>query len=75
MGKEGLTMTTKQQTFGARLRAARKAAELTQVDAAKRAQVTQGAWSEYESGSHQPSLPLVRRLAAAVGVKPSDLLD
>jgi uncharacterized protein len=57
----------KPATAGALLRQARKRADLSQVDLAARAGVTQSVISAYESGQRQPSLPTLTRLVDAAG--------
>lgn len=56
-----------------RIRRARKAAELTQQAAAIRASVPIALWSKYENGHHVPKLDTLERMAAALGVRVSDL--
>ncbi len=52
---------------GALVRQARKRADLSQVDLAARAGVTQSVISAYESGQRQPSIPALARLVDAAG--------
>jgi predicted nucleotidyltransferase/DNA-binding XRE family transcriptional regulator len=52
---------------GGLLRQARKRADLSQVDLASRAGVTQSVISAYESGQRQPSIPALARLINAAG--------
>jgi hypothetical protein len=54
-------------TAGTLLRQARKRADLSQVDLAARAGVTQSVISAYESGQRQPSIPALTRLVDAAG--------
>lgn len=54
-------------TAGAVLREARRRADLSQVELARRAGTTQSVVSAYESGTRQPSLPTLSRLVAATG--------
>jgi len=54
-------------TAEALLRQARKRAGLSQVDLARRADVTQSVISAYESGQRQPSVPVLARLIDAAG--------
>lgn len=49
------------------LRAARKAAGMTQIEVASRAGVTQSVISAYESGRREPSVPMLERLIEATG--------
>ena len=61
-------------TFGQRLRAARKAAKLTQAAAAKKAGMAQPTLSELENDSY-PSSTFTPRLAHAYGVSARWLAD
>jgi len=56
-----------------RLSQARASAGITQVEAAARAECTQEAISQYESGRRIPRLPLAVRLAQAYGRSMDDL--
>jgi transcriptional regulator with XRE-family HTH domain len=50
--------------------------ELTQRDLAKRAKVTEAYISQLESGRRKnPSLPVLKRLAKALGVRVTALLE
>lgn len=60
--------------LGQRLRDARRAAGLSQVQAARRTRISQGQWSEFETGASEPTLAVLRRMARALGVRPGDLL-
>jgi KaiC/GvpD/RAD55 family RecA-like ATPase/DNA-binding XRE family transcriptional regulator len=53
-------------TIGERIKAARNAHHLTQVDLAELAQVNQGDLSRYEAGVIKPGLPVVQRIMAAM---------
>jgi uncharacterized protein len=55
------------QTAAEILREARRRADLTQRDLARRAGVSQSVISVYESGRRQPSLPMLQSLVAATG--------
>ena len=61
------------QTFGARLVALRKAAELTQTALAALVGVSQVQISLIESGQREPSVGTLRKLAKALGVSPGRL--
>lgn len=61
--------------FGEELARKRKAAGLTQMDLARAAGTSQARISSYESGHVQPSAPTRARLDAALGPRPSELLD
>jgi DNA-binding XRE family transcriptional regulator len=56
---------------GALLRQARKRVNLSQVDLAARAGVTQSVISAHESGQRQPSIPVLARLVDAAGFEPA----
>jgi transcriptional regulator with XRE-family HTH domain len=59
-----------------KLKAIREAKGLTQTELAKRANLTQPFISELENGiKKNPSYLVIQKLARALGVKPSDLLD
>lgn len=60
--------TTKRLVNGAAVREIRKAIGIKQVDLALRANVTGATLSRIESGSRQPSPPVVRKLADGLGV-------
>lgn len=62
-------------TLGQRLRIAREAANMTQADLAKAANVPQPNLSHYERDSMTPSVPVLQRLAAALGVTAGELID
>src|ERR1700679_578006 len=59
--------------IGARLRALRNEAGLTQADVAEAVGVAPETMSRLERGRLQPSTDLVTRLAAAIGVEPGAL--
>lgn len=61
-------------TLGARLREARQAADLTQVELAARLDVTQGMVSAWERGDRIPRTMSIFRLAMALGVSADWLL-
>ena len=58
----------------AAIRRARTAAGLSMRAAARAAEVSQPLWSQVESGAASPSLVTLYRMAAALGLPPSDLL-
>lgn len=60
---------TPKLTTGMRIRAARDAHGLTQADLAARAGSRQEHISRIERDEHEPSLELLTRLAAALGVE------
>lgn len=61
--------------FARRLRAARKAADLTQAALAARAKVARPYITMLETGVREPSIVTVVNLAKALRVKPGTLLD
>lgn len=61
--------------IGRRLRHLRKKVGLTMVILGEKAHCSQSFISKVESGSIMPSIPMLYRLAAALGVRPSLLLD
>lgn len=56
------------------IRAARRAANLSQVEAAERAGVSQPTWSVWETGKQLPEVESLRRIAAALGTTVAVLL-
>jgi transcriptional regulator with XRE-family HTH domain len=66
-------MPTTESTPGARLRAARLGAGLTQVQLADRLGVCQSRITDVERGRHAPSLNWLLRAAAALGIDPHEL--
>ncbi|MCL6557700.1 MAG: helix-turn-helix domain-containing protein [Firmicutes bacterium] len=58
-----------------KIRELRENAGLSQTELASKVGVTQGFISHIELGIREPTLKLVRKLAAALGVSVSDLLD
>lgn len=62
------------KTLGQRIKEARKAAELTQVVAAKKAKVSQVFWSNLECDNRLPRLEVLRRVAKVLGVAVSVLM-
>jgi transcriptional regulator with XRE-family HTH domain len=65
---------TPAQKFGTNLRAARKAAGLTQEALAFRAEIHRTQITLYETGQRVPIVISLLKLAAACGVTPNDLL-
>lgn len=63
------------RTFCENLRAARKAAGLTQWQAAEKLEISQPRYAEIEMGKHPPGLELIERLAKLFHVKAHELLD
>jgi transcriptional regulator with XRE-family HTH domain len=64
-----------QTVLGKRLRQARKSQKLTMAELGRRAQCSQSFLSKVENGSMIPSLPMLQRLARALGVKSSALVS
>lgn len=58
-----------------RIRALREALELSQDQLAERAGLSRTQVSNLERGVHEPGSQTIRRLAAALGVQPGDLLN
>ena len=65
----------RQDTFGERLRAARRAAGLSQADLSARSGLPKPTLSRYENDHVLPSLQTLRRLAEALGTPESVLLS
>ena len=63
------------RTFCENLRAARKAAGLTQWQAAEQLGISQPRYAEIESGRNPPGLELIERLAKFFHVKAHELLN
>ena len=61
--------------FGKRLRAARKAAGLTQSELAERASIHRVSVARFEAGKVDPSFTTVVRLAEVIGISPAALSD
>ena len=60
--------------MGEKLKAAREAAELTQLQAAKRVGVEANTWARWEQGVRFPSRDLWPKIARVVGVPFRDLM-
>lgn len=63
-----------QQAFGARVRALRLTAEMTQEDLAEHCGLFRTYMSRIETGRANPTLTMIHALADALGVAASDLL-
>lgn len=63
------------QAFGAALRLRRQELGISQEELASAAQVERSHMGKIERGTHSPSLALIFRLAAALSMKPGDLVD
>ncbi|HEU4973728.1 MAG TPA: helix-turn-helix transcriptional regulator [Baekduia sp.] len=64
-----------QETFTANVRAARERAGLTQEDVGNASGVGQAQYNRYENGRVDPSIGVLIRIAAALGVTAAELLD
>lgn len=60
--------------MGVRLRQVRERLFVTQAELAERAGVTEATISRIENGLHAPRFSTVRRLAAALGVEPREIV-
>jgi transcriptional regulator with XRE-family HTH domain len=58
--------------FGAKLRAFREAAEMTQAELGTACDMAYQAIARLERAENEPSWPTVLKLARALGVKPND---
>ena len=58
----------------ANLRAIRRAADITQKALAEKVGCSKSVIGGYENGFNAPSLEMVRKLAAALGCEPRDLI-
>lgn len=63
------------EALGTRLRHIRKQNNMTMMVLSHRADCSQSFISKVENGGIIPSLPMLQRLARALGVQPSSLLD
>lgn len=63
------------QTFGGRLRAARKMSGLTQTQLSERTGLDQAVISRMERGRHRPRIDTLRRMASGLGLTVSGLLE
>ena len=57
------------------MRAYRLAKGMTQEQLSEQAESVRSHICMLESGKNQPSLPMIFRLAAALGIKPGELMD
>ena len=69
------TTTTPSESFGQRLRRLRKSKGLTQAELAYRVGMHELSISRYELDKRQPQVEEVRKLAEALGVPQSELLE
>jgi transcriptional regulator with XRE-family HTH domain len=63
------------EDFARRIKTLRKARGLGQTSLAKAARLSRGYLSRVEIGMQSPTLEVIERLAAALKVKPADLLE
>lgn len=68
-------MTVGKQEFGTRIRELRKRRGMTQVELAERIRRTQPDISALERGHMAPTIPTIKKLAWALGVRPVALLE
>lgn len=68
-------METTMKTTGEKIRAARKEKGLYQHELAARARLSVQTVRNVEADRHEPELPTLRKIAAALGVPLSGLLD
>lgn len=61
--------------IGEAIRSARKKAGMTQDELAAKLSTTKSAISKYELGKREPNIEQLRRIAIALGVSVSDLVD
>lgn len=64
-----------QEAFTSNVRAARERAGLTQEEVGNASGVGQAQYNRYENGRVDPSIGVLVRIAAALGVTAADLLD
>jgi len=67
-------MTTPRQ-MGTRIRKLREARNVSQVDLARRAKVTREHLNRLEAGRYDPSVGTLQRIAKALGVSVTELLE
>jgi transcriptional regulator with XRE-family HTH domain len=63
------------EDFARRIRALRSSRGISQAELATAAGLSRGYLSRVEIGMQSPTLEVIERLAAALKVKPSDLLE
>jgi transcriptional regulator with XRE-family HTH domain len=69
-----VTKNSKDKTVAKQIRAVREAKGLTQANLAAQASITPAAISQIEAGARIPSTPILRRVAAVLGVSIDYLL-
>lgn len=70
-----MTEKRKQNDFGIVLRIYRQKKGLTQEQLGERVDVVRSFICSLENGNRQPSFDMVLRLAAALGIRPGELVD
>jgi DNA-binding XRE family transcriptional regulator len=73
--RSNVTIVTPIQNFARRLQTLRYARGLGQIELAKAAGISRGYLARIEIGRHWPSLEVIEKLAKALKVKPSALLE
>ena len=68
-------MATVTKRFGEKLKKLRKSQDLSQLQLAEKSKLDITTINELENGNRQPMLKTVNKIANALSVKPSDLLD
>ena len=71
---EVMTMNSKPAEIGERIKAARKAANLSQTELAKQLDKTLRTVQKYESGEIEPSIAMINAIAKVLDVSPADLI-
>lgn len=69
-----MSTSDRKAALGAAIRAAREDAGITQEAAAHEAGVTVGTWSQLERGKSDPRFSTLVAVAAALGIKTSELV-
>jgi transcriptional regulator with XRE-family HTH domain len=64
----------KTSTLGSEIRRRREARSLSQADLARATRIDRGHISRLEAGVHVPTLPILGRIATALGTTPGRLL-
>ena len=67
-------MHSNQAEIGERIKAARKAAHLSQTELAQRLDKTMRTVQKYESGEIEPSIAMINAIAKILNISPADLI-
>ena len=67
-------MSSNPAEIGERIKAARRAANLSQTELAKRLDKTMRTIQKYESGEIEPSIAMINAIAKVLDVSPADLI-